>query len=347
MWFLRRHPNFAMLAAGLLVSCLLVVAAEFLLRLRPKSDDLTPYTVFSPRTAYEEPIGYRPAADCMVVGESKNIRETFYHYEANIDEYHRRITNCPGAPSKGQFVLFFGCSFTFGDGLRDDQTLPSRFCVRVPGIEVQNYAFPGYGVQQMYCLLSRPRKMPKEMRAPTGLALYVYIDDHLQRLRGTVSWASATPHLEIEDGRVVYKGSFAPHTPLEKVRAWVDGTRLGRLAHRTLRPIGPPSPEDRDKLARVCAESKEKMQDMFPGSDLKVVIFPMVQTASIIKNLLDEYGVDCLDYHDLLDSSGMTMEQIFLPDGHPRPKIVQIIADRLAKDLAADPVWGPRLGIVP
>ena len=337
-----------MLALGLLVSCLLVVSVELLLRLRPKTDDLKGRTVFNQPPFYEEPVGYRPKADCMLVGESKNINEVFYHYEAHIDEYHRRIPVCGAdAPAKGQFVLFFGCSYTFGDGLSDDQTLPSLFCRHAPGVEVRNYAFGGYGAQQMFCLLSRERKMPKEVQAQTGLGLYVYIDDHLQRLRGTVFWAAATPHLEIEDGKVVWKGSFSPHTAMEKAGAWVDSFRLGALIHRTLRPIGRPSFADRDKLARVCAASKEKMQKMFPGSDLKVVIFPMTQTAPMMKNLLEKYGVDCLDYHSLLDTAGMTTEEIFFPDGHPKPKVIEIINDRLCKDLAADPVWGPRLGLAP
>jgi hypothetical protein len=41
----------------------------------------------------------------------------------------------------------------------------------------------------------------------------------------------------------------------------------------------------------------------------------------------------------------MTTEEIFFPDGHPRPKVTEMVAEQLAKDLSADPVWGPRLGL--
>jgi hypothetical protein len=347
MRLLGRHPKLAMLFVGFVSSFLLIVAAEFALRLHAKWGSMVPSTVFSPPLEFEEPVGCRPRADCLLVAETKDSKETLYRYEAHIDQYHRRITHCTDVPRNGQFALFFGCSFTFGQGVCDEETLPSRFCNRVPGVEVENYACGGYGVQQMYCLLSRSNEIRGELQASTGLALYVYIDHHLDRLRGTVPWAAYTPHLEVEDGRVVYKGSFAAHTPLERADEWLKSYQVGRLIQKVFQPDEPPSLHDQDKLARVCAASKEKVQALFPGSDLKVIIFPYAVTAVSIKALLEKYGVDCLDYHDLLNTSGLSRDEMVFSDAHPRAKTIEIIADRLATDLAADPAWGPRLGLAP
>src|SRR3984957_9673624 len=50
---------------------------------------------------------------------------------------------------KGSAIVFFGCSFTFGEGVNDDQTLPQNFANQLDRkVRVLNLGFSGYGPQQ-------------------------------------------------------------------------------------------------------------------------------------------------------------------------------------------------------
>ena len=44
-----------------------------------------------------------------------------------------------------RYALFLGCSYTFGDGVGDSETLPAPFGARAPAYHVYNFATTGYG----------------------------------------------------------------------------------------------------------------------------------------------------------------------------------------------------------
>ena len=346
--FIKKHPDLSLSVAGVLAAFCILAAAETVLRLagRPDGSGSIARTVFTPYPDVAEPVGYRPKPGMTLKGESKNDKQTFYTYEAVIDDMQRRATPCPGRSGKGPFALFFGCSFVFGDGLRDGETLPACFCARVPGVEAFNYAFSGHGVQQLWCHLQRPG-FAGEISASPGLAFYVYIDHHLERLRGNIFWKQYMPRLEVEGGKVVYKGLFHPLTGVEKFWAGVDALKLGRLFHNEFFPLPPAGGKEAEKLALICADARQQMTELFPGSDLRVIIFPKQKTGKMVSDALSGHGVACMDYSGLLDGRGIPDEQVYFPDGHPRPATIQLLCGQLVSDLAADPEWGPKLGLTP
>jgi hypothetical protein len=71
---------------------------------------------------------------------------TIYSVDYTIDSNLLRQTlSC----EKGATVVFFGCSFTFGTGLNDADTLPQAFADSIDRKErVLNFGFGGYGPQQ-------------------------------------------------------------------------------------------------------------------------------------------------------------------------------------------------------
>ena len=65
-----------------------------------------------------------------------------------------------GRPRK---VAFFGCSFMFGHGVEDDQTLPYYFVREAGGtFEGFNFAGEGWGPHQML------REIENRLRSPGG-----------------------------------------------------------------------------------------------------------------------------------------------------------------------------------
>lgn len=337
---LRKHPDLFLLCFGLLAALVFLAVAELFLQLFWIPGGDMAITKFSRTPEYVDPVGYQPAPNTVLTGESKNSRQTFYTYEAAIDGHSRRMAPCGGEPPNGSFALFFGCSFTFGDGLTDEQTLPARFCAQLPGVESRNYAFGGYGVQQMFCHLIRP-EIAGEVNAAAGLAFYVYIDHHLERLRGNVPWAEFSPRVDIENGLPVWKGPFKPSGPVEKFWAQADRLRLGKWFHEAF--WRPSMTKSCRKFAQICAGSRNKLRNVWPDSDLRVVIFPHQTTAAIVAHQLKLEGVACLDYSLLFAGSDIPYEKLYFPDGHPTPENIEAVARQLAADIAADPEWGPRM----
>jgi len=60
----------------------------------------------------------------------------------------------PEAVSPELSIYLFGDSFTFGNGVNDDETFPSRMAAALKGrVRVCNAGVPGYGITQMYARL--------------------------------------------------------------------------------------------------------------------------------------------------------------------------------------------------
>ncbi len=56
----------------------------------------------------------------------------------------------PSNKENGKCVLFFGGSFTFGEGLNDNETMPYSVGIKMKGkYQVYNFGFHGYGPHQM------------------------------------------------------------------------------------------------------------------------------------------------------------------------------------------------------
>jgi len=80
-------------------------------------------------------------------------------------------------------ILFFGCSFAFGEGLNDSETFPFQL-IKDAGEKYtgRNFAFHGYETQQMLALLE-DRKFVDEAvgKAQIKYVFYEMIPDHVKR----------------------------------------------------------------------------------------------------------------------------------------------------------------------
>ena len=82
----------------------------------------------------------------------------------------------------GPTVMFFGDSFTFGDGVNDEDTLPNAFSI-VSGMRVLNFGLYGYGPHHMLRLLELD--VPKKITSSfPHLMVYTAIKDHIRRAAG-------------------------------------------------------------------------------------------------------------------------------------------------------------------
>lgn len=104
-------------------------------------------------------------------------------------------------------LLFFGCSYTYGSTLKEDQTLPYKTS-KLTGRTAYNRGFPGAGPQLMLLQLQDPNFF-KEI-PDAQYVIYTYIGAHLQRLYVYNNCISPTfdkkyeanPRYEIKNGKL-------------------------------------------------------------------------------------------------------------------------------------------------
>src|SRR5437879_10062020 len=83
------------------------------------------------------------------------------------------------------FLLFFGCSMTFGLGVNDNETMPFYMAQYASHYRPYNYGVSGYGPHYMLAQLQRG-DLTKDIHETHGIALYTFIDHHIDRPIGTV-----------------------------------------------------------------------------------------------------------------------------------------------------------------
>jgi hypothetical protein len=270
--------------------------------------------------------------------KTAKIREGKAIYRAvySIDRYSRRITPGQERGAAKERLLFFGCSFVFGHGVLDDQTLPYYVSRLLPTHRVYNYGSNGYGPQNM---LARLRQTPivSEAKGPgKATGVYVFIDSHVHRAVGSLaitgSWGGGLPYYFLgEDGKLVRKGDF------KKGRRWLTAFYSLVAASGAARYHGIDLPPIRDRHLRLTAsiikESSDEFKAKFGGRFL-VVFFPgnSKRYKERLLPLLKGADVEVLDYGDLELRKSVGPDS-YLEDGHPGPAAYEALARLLARDV--------------
>jgi len=84
----------------------------------------------------------------------------------------------------GREILLVGCSFAFGQGLSDEDSLGWRLQRHLPGATVRNLAVAGYGTLQSLVLLE---ERVRDTRSPP-IVVYAFIDGHDSRNIAHPEW---------------------------------------------------------------------------------------------------------------------------------------------------------------
>ena len=135
-----------------------------------------------------------------------------YDVNYTTDEFSRRITPWSSRGPVDKFALFFGCSFMFGQGVMDNETLPYYVGELTSRYRPYNYGGIGYGPQQMLAKFQE-RTLPREVSERQGVLIYLLIGDHVNRAIGSVQVHNdrgiGMPFYTVDsDGMLVRRGNF-------------------------------------------------------------------------------------------------------------------------------------------
>lgn len=288
--------------------------------------------------AFSETMGYVPQPNAEARAYKREGGELLYDVVYRTDEFGRRITP-QSTPDAGRFILFFGCSYVWGEGVAEDETLPAHAARLMPGVRVYNYGFSGYGPQQMLAKLESG-ELPRELPEKSGTLVYVFMCDHVRRavgaLRMWAQWGRHFPYYTIDDdGALVRRGSFFTGRPWRS-RFYDTLKREQIMAYFNVDIPIRTRPEDTVLAARIVSAARDRFLDAWPDGRFLTLIYPWIpeckgDSASFTAALTDA-GVEVLDYSNLLD---MTAPGYRIPhDLHPAAQAHHAVAERLLHDLS-------------
>ncbi|MGC8737405.1 MAG: hypothetical protein ACP5UA_02015 [Candidatus Hydrogenedens sp.] len=282
------------------------------------------------------------------------VRDNPHIFYFETDTKGRRVTPQPSIDNKEFNCLFFGCSFTFGTGVNNDQTLPYYFGQLHPEIEVYNYGIPGGSPQEIY-LQSTHSEIFADIPTKPTIVIYTFISDHLRRLKGTINlifrapkWVGCLPELEIVNTKVINKGKFEKTHPYLFSFANIISNSLVIKQMINYTQMDYPSPftnENYDFLCNLLNETRNQLSIQFPNLYFVIFIYPEhCFTPNTCPNL--DYFINILNMrkelmlisceekkmienYSQLKSSG---KHIIL-DGHPSPECYKLFAEWISNGL--------------
>jgi len=209
-------------------------------------------------------------------------RGTIFDVTYTIDSSGLRVAPPYRKDELAGTILFFGCSFTVGEGLPDNETLPYQTGALSDGrYRTFNFAFHAYGANQMLAAIEHGR-VEKIVDGGAQEAFYVAIPDHVWRVAGKVPWGGNAPRYVLAaDGSVVQHGVMKDQPTLADRLHLKHGVRqLNKWAlwRAISNPEGRITPDDIRLYLAVVERSREDLEAQFPGIRFRILLWPPQDT---------------------------------------------------------------------
>lgn len=332
----RSFLRVAAIQLGTLVAALLLVEAAFHVAHRLRDVEREHFGTYAgpDSTVEDEFFGYRPAPDQAITSRLELDGGTVYDVTYTIDAAGRRVVPVPGAQARPASILFCGCSFTFGEGLEDDETLPYHTGLLTPRHRPWNLGYWGWGPQQMLALFDHGG-VPREACDSETILVYTFIDNHVKRAIGSMrvvrAWGVDFAYYEPgPDGRPILRGTFAGDRPLRTALLRLLG-HSQMLSYLNMDVPLKLRAEHFDLTASLLAEGARRLRETCGSVRFCVLIYPGSRLGPELVPRLAARGIEVLDYSDLHDPDEPGLR---IPgDLHPTSKANAQVAARLAADL--------------
>jgi hypothetical protein len=220
-------------------------------------------------------------------------------------------------------VAFFGCSFMFGHGVEEDQTLPYYFVREARGtFEGYNFAGEGWGPHQM--LREIETGFVRRVAGAPDLAIYEAIPDHLRRVAGRAPWEDGPKYALCRGEEACYAGPF--HSAYyETCRHWLDQSWTGKFIESHFASLSRPS--DIPLFLAVLKRTRSLLGQT--GTRFVVVLWDQNELAKEMVNALRANGFNVIALSSIFSESDLKNCPLTQLDRHPSPATNKAIATYL------------------
>ncbi len=275
------------------------------------------------------PLGYRPRPNSQADAKLLYDGRVIYDVSYTIDSDGLRVTPSALAEAPPVALLFFGGSFTFGEGLNDSESMPYRLAEMTDRrYHVLNFGFHGYGPHQMLAALESGM-VDKILgaRIPEFI-LYQAVNDHARRAAGYVSWDTHGPRYRLEaNGSVTLEGPFDQTVPKPSM---LRRSSIGRRILDSRR--GRATDADRERLAGIVTRSRKIAEKKWPGVKFLVLVWDTDGSRSRrFARELERWGIQFRLVSDVIPNYFEDREMYLIPhDNHPNADAQDRIAGFVA-----------------
>jgi hypothetical protein len=299
-------------------------------------------------------LGWAPRAGTVVNQRLFFEGELLYDATYTIGPHGLRISSSSADDhdSSRQCILFFGDSFTFGQGLEDHQTLPFQVSTKATDpYRTYNFGVMGYGAHQMLSALQHGLVDDAVQcdRAQVSHVFYQGITDHVGRSAGRLWWNERGPrYLLTPDGGVSLEGRFEDDDgyPKDRSLAQVLGTQIIKsMIYRALvegKYIHKYNQDDIDLYLAIIEEARRLARTDFPHAEFHVLLWDEddIDNKAIRDGLLEK-GIHVHLMSDILpnyEADALNAAyRIHERDAHPSALANELIAQYLVSRVLPQP----------
>jgi len=290
----------------------------------------------------DDVFGYAPTSGVRIASSLRFGDDVTYDVVYTIGDDGLRVTPDPGrkagaaAADDRDCLLFFGGSFTFGEGVDDDETLPAQVARVTDGRwRVRNYGFHGYGPHQMLVAFESGFVARTAGCHPTHIFLQTAIW-HARRVIGATTWDPDGPRYVLDaGGNVERAGKFSDFVDPGQRRLLDLLERSLLFRHELAGRFDPQQREatehDVDLMVAIIARSRDLAAKLYPDAAFHVLLWDMQPPEQLVhmRERLDHYGLDVHDVRAMLADGGndpLDPSYYLRLDEHPSPKAYAVIA---------------------
>jgi hypothetical protein len=336
---LKLHKNVLAALFGIILSFCLILSAEVCLWAIDRLTQDDPHhldRIYAQGYKTQDEIGI-PIPDTGSHHSSlkyADTGETVYDVIYTIDEFNRRLTPVAGREQRDQYILFMGCSFTYGEGVQDNETLTFHVGRLTAKYMPYNYAFHGLGPFDLLAKLEN-HDLRSQVREKDGLLVYLFIDDHVQRVTGAMSvlkWKKNGIYYAIDhQGRLVRQGSFSTGRP------FLTSLYKILLKSRILRRFNVDIPKVRvshiELTTKAIEAMKNEYQKKFGSEKFYVFIKSESWIGQQLAERLDVRGIKNFNIQSIFNGGDRALYRLSEDDGHPSALAQRMMAEKIVQDL--------------
>ena len=252
-------------------------------------------------------------------------KRVVYDLNYNFDAHARR--QIPSAqPDSQNFLLFLGCSYTWGEGVAEEQAFTNLVTEKMGRPNAYNLGMGAYAPNYLLRVLEHGKNDLRlnDIHGKSGIAVYTYIDDQLRRALGGLSWVrhsvlANAPYYFLDQGQLVSKGTFASD------RSWTTNFYQWLAKSAILSFFGfeiPPhfSTSELELFAAMIGQIKNKVEQEYGVRQFIFSAYPEKSNyINELRPLLEKRGIVVLDFTGFPLEKLSQGRSLIFGDGHPSP----------------------------
>ena len=279
-----------------------------------------------------EVLGYAPLPDTQPRHTKYYKDELCFDVVYTIDSNGLRISPPYNPRETLGSILYFGDSFAFGEGVKDEETLEYRTGIRTGGkYHVYNFAYRGYGTHQMLSAVEHGM-VESIVKEPLKFVIYQANFYQIGRAAGlrVVEWDIYGPkYILNENGEVVYDGHFNK----EKL-PFAEYLKMCKTLNKMVSRHKGYSKKQVDLFLGIVDKSRNLLETHYPGCEFHVILWdnPKQGNNAEVIERLKKPGIRLHLIRDIYKQYQSVLnfnksQLIIKYDRHPSPFAHDIISD--------------------